>query len=51
MAEVNVSIRRDNGMNVSASAEVDDMFVVEIASMLGAMLFDAATAEALTGLV
>ena len=51
MAEVNVTIRRDNGMNVSATGQVDDAMVVDIASMLGAMLFDAATADAMAGLV
>ena len=46
MAQINLTIQRDNGTNVSGGAEVDDIHVVEIAALLGALIFDASTAPA-----
>lgn len=43
MADVNVTIRRDNGMAVSATGTVDDALVLEMTQTLAAILFDAAT--------
>ena len=44
MAQINLTIQRDNGTNVSGGAEVEDIHVVEIAALLGALIFDASTA-------
>lgn len=48
MATVSVTIRRPNGVDIVASGDVDDALVVDIASTLGAILFDASTAPATT---
>jgi hypothetical protein len=44
MARVELTIRRDNGVQVSASGEVADELVADIAMTLGAILFDASAA-------
>lgn len=41
MATVQFSITRDSGVVLSASAEVMDEAVTDMASMIGAMIFDA----------
>lgn len=41
MAEVNITIRRDNGMSVNATGTVDDALVADMAGTLAAILFDA----------
>lgn len=43
MAEVNITIRRDNGTSITASANVVDNLVADIAMTLTALLFDSAT--------
>ena len=40
LATVTITIRRPNGMDITATGHVDDMMVVDIAGTLGAMLFD-----------
>ena len=45
MAQVSISIVRENGIVMNASADVDDAAVIDIAGMLGAMVFDASYAE------
>lgn len=45
MANVTISIARDNGTTINASGEVPDALIVDTAAMLGAMLFDASAAE------
>lgn len=40
MAEVSITIRRNNGMSIMASGTVDDAMVAEIAQTLSAILFD-----------
>jgi hypothetical protein len=40
MANINISITRDNGTTISGSATVDDELLVDITSMLGSMIFD-----------
>ena len=46
MAVVEVGITRTNGMRVSARGVVEDALIVDIASLLGAMLFDASAVPA-----
>jgi len=46
MASVDFTIRRDNGVTITASGQVDDALLVDMGSTLGAMLFDASTAPA-----
>lgn len=46
MASVSIQINRDNGTVVTASGVVPDELISDTASMLGAMLFDAASAPA-----
>jgi hypothetical protein len=41
MANINISVTRDNGTTVTGSATVDDALLVDITSMLGSMIFDA----------
>lgn len=41
MADVTINIRQESGSTVTATGHVDDYFVAELATMLGAMLFDA----------
>lgn len=41
MAHVSLTIRRDNGVTVTADADVADELVLDIAMTLGAVLFDA----------
>jgi hypothetical protein len=41
MAQINLSIRRDNGVTISADAQVPDEYVRDLAMTLGAILFDA----------
>lgn len=48
MATVTISIARDNGTVLNASADVADSAVVDMAGMVGAMIFDASYAESLT---
>lgn len=48
MAKVNITVRRDSGTTITAEGEVDDMYIVEIATMLGAMLFDSASTTAVS---
>lgn len=48
MANVSLTIRRDNGVTVTANGEVADDLVADIAMTLGAILFDASTATATT---
>ena len=44
MADVTINIKRKNGVNISAtSTDIDDNAVIEIAMMLGALVFDAAS--------
>jgi hypothetical protein len=43
MAQINLSIRRDSGVTITAEATVDDSYVADIATTLGAILFDAST--------
>jgi hypothetical protein len=45
MAQINLSIRRDNGVTISADATVDDEYVKDLAMTLGAILFDASSVE------
>lgn len=45
MANVTISIARDNGTMINASGEVPDALIVDTAAMLGAMLFDASAAQ------
>jgi hypothetical protein len=45
MAQVEITIRRDNGTNITANAEVDDTYVADMAMTLTALLFDSATVE------
>ena len=41
MATITVSVRRDNGVNIQAtSADIDDNAVIDLAMMLGALVFD-----------
>lgn len=42
MAHIQIIIRRDNGVQMEASGEVGDLDVLDMSTMLGAMLFDAA---------
>lgn len=44
MASVNISIARDNGTVMNAGCEIPDEQVIEMASMIGAMIFDASVA-------
>lgn len=48
MANVSLTIRRDNGVTVTANGEVADELVADIAMTLGAILFDASTVTATT---
>ena len=44
MATVTINIKRQNGVNLTAtSADIDDEAVIEIAMMLGALVFDSAS--------
>lgn len=45
MASVSLSITRDNGLVLNASSEVPDAIVIDMAGMIGAMIFDASYAE------
>lgn len=45
MAQISINITRDNGTQIAGSGTVDDALLIDIASMLGAMLFDASTAS------
>lgn len=40
MSEVSITVRRDNGMYITANGTVDDALVVDIAQTLSAILFD-----------
>ena len=44
MATVSLTIARDSGIVLNASSEVDDATVLDMASMIGAMIFDASVA-------
>lgn len=44
MATVSMSITRPGGLVLNAAAEVPDEMVIEMASMIGAMIFDASVA-------
>lgn len=44
MATVNLNITRGNGINLNATAQVPDEMVMEMAGMIGAMIFDASVA-------
>lgn len=44
MASVSIGITRTNGITTSASAEVPDEMVIDMAGMIGAMIFDASLA-------
>jgi len=46
MANVSLTIRRDNGVTVTANGEVADSLIADIAMTLGAILFDASTVSA-----
>lgn len=46
MADVSISVRRDNGMVVTANGTVDDSLVIDMAQTLAAILFDASMAPA-----
>lgn len=48
MATVSIGIVRDNGIHINASAEIADAEVIDMAGMIGAMIFDASYAEAAT---
>jgi hypothetical protein len=48
MASINITITRDNGTSVSGSGTVDDSLLIDITSMLGALLFDAVITPAVT---
>lgn len=41
MANINISVTRDNGTTITGSATVEDSLLVDITSMLGSMIFDA----------
>ena len=44
MATVTISIKRQNGVNLTAtSTDIDDSQIIEIAMMLGALVFDSAS--------
>lgn len=44
MATVTINIKRQNGVNLTAtSSDIDDEAVIEIAMMLGALVFDSAS--------
>ena len=44
MATVTINIKRQNGVNLTAtSSDIDDDAVIEIAMMLGALVFDSAS--------
>lgn len=45
MAQIHLSIRRDNGVTITADATVDDSYVADIATTLGAILFEASAEE------
>lgn len=51
MADISISIRRDNGMYVTASGTVEDSLVMEIAQTLAAILFDASMYQAVVPVV
>jgi len=46
MANISLTIRRDNGVTVTANGEVADSLIADIAMTLGAILFDASTVSA-----
>lgn len=48
MASISITINRDNGTQVTGNATVDDSLLVDITSMLAAVLFDTATTPATT---
>lgn len=44
MATVTINIKRKNGVNLTAtSTDIDDDQIIEIAMMLGALVFDSAS--------
>lgn len=44
MASVTITIKRQNGVNITAtSTDINDDAVIEIAMMLGALVFDSAS--------
>lgn len=44
MATVTITVKRQNGVNLTAtSTDIDDNAVIEIAMMLGALVFDSAS--------
>lgn len=43
MADVSITIRRNNGVNITATSVIEDALVVDMASTLAALMFDAAT--------
>lgn len=46
MSSVQLTIRRDNGVTVSANGDVPDAMIADIAMTLGAILFDASSTTA-----
>lgn len=46
MAQIEITIRRDNGTTVTAGGTVDDIYVADIAMTLTALLFDSASVPA-----
>jgi hypothetical protein len=44
MAQIEITVRRDNGTAITASGTVDDTYVADISMTLTALLFDTASA-------
>lgn len=44
MANVNITIERENGTRITAGGSVPDALIADTAAMLGAMLFEASVA-------
>lgn len=45
MANINISVTRDNGTTVTGSATVDDVLLVDITAMLGSLIFDSVSSS------
>ncbi len=45
MAQIEITVRRDNGTAITANGTVDDAYVADIAMTLTALLFDSASVE------
>lgn len=45
MAQIEITVRRDNGTAITANGQVEDTYVADIAMTLTALLFDSAAVE------